>query len=187
MRSELTGTGDEVIDADYVVVTPEPRPSPSGPGPLERPAAAGMDMLRRSTGFARPAGAAKRGGPLFWGGGIALVVMAFWMAGGHALFRHGHALASAPSDLRITSFSSRVERGGPRPALVVDGDASNEGTDAVALPSIEIQVTSGNGTLTRYKLGTAAGLLAAGGVFPFSGRLDLPKHGVKTVSVAFVE
>ena len=71
--------------------------------------------------------------------------------------------------------------------LVIDGEAVNDGRSPAALPSIEIQVVSGNGATTRYKLGTGGMQLNGGASFPFSGRLDMPKHGVKTVSVAFVE
>jgi hypothetical protein len=39
----------------------------------------------------------------------------------------------------------------------------------------------------RYIMGTARGPLAAGGEFSFSSRLEAPKEGVKSVTVAFRE
>ena len=55
------------------------------------------------------------------------------------------------------------------------------------LPALEIRVTGNDGRITRYRLGTAARPLAPGETFAFSSRLDVPKNGVKTVSVTFAE
>lgn len=180
---KLTG-GEAVIDAEYVVVAPQvraPRAMPRKRTPIQP---GGMAMLYPQ---ASPASLAQRGSPLFWIAGFALAAMAFWAAGGHAVVRGAVSATPPAPELRIASFNSRVEQSGARPTLFIDGEAVNEGQFAATLPPLEIQVTSGNGTTTRYKLGTAGALLAAGESFPFSGRLDLPKHGVKTVSVAFVE
>lgn len=187
MGPNSEGAGADIIDAEYIVVDPEPRVRAQVPRAVETStASSGMDMLRQ---IARArSGQRERGGPLFWAGGIALAAVAFWVSGGHELAHGGHAIFSPAAPLlRIVGFNSRVVETGVRPSLVIDGEAVNDGAASAELPSIEIQVTSGNGTLTRYKLGTAGAELAAGDVFPFSGRLDLPKHGVKTVSVAFVE
>lgn len=177
---------DAVIDAEYIVVAPEVRIVDEAPRKLLPAQPAGMAMLDpEASSFA--GARAERGSPLFWTAGLALVAMAFWAAGGHALIRSAAPAAPPASELRIASFNSRIDDSGVRPMLVIDGEAVNEGRAAAPLPSLEIQVTSGNGATTRYKLGTAGASLAAGNSFPFSGRLDLPKHGVKTVSVAFVE
>lgn len=185
----MTTSGEDVIDADYVVVASASRRPNVEPRAVEptTEAAAGMDMLRGATAFEPPA-RVERGSPLFWVAGVAIVAMAFWSAGGYELARLGtSANTLSSSQLRIAAFNSRVIETGARPTLVIDGEAINDGTTTTMLPPLEVQVTSGNGTLTRYKLGTAGAQLASGDVFPFSGRLDLPKHGVKTVSVAFVE
>jgi hypothetical protein len=71
--------------------------------------------------------------------------------------------------------------------LFIDGEASNDGNGASALPPLEIRVTGNDGRITRYTLGTAGRPLAPGERFAFSSRLDVPKNGVRTVSVAFAE
>ncbi len=207
MRSDMRSGGDEIIDAEYVVVEREPRRSrgPSRGGstlrtqlgyraPLANIApvahapepSIGMDSLKRSAQPAENDGRPDYGSPLFWAAGAVIIASAFWVSGGHTLAKLAHS-TKPPVELRIAAFNSRVIESGVRPTLVVDGEAVNDGIDTAALRTLEIQVTSGNGTLTRYKLGTAGHQLAAGDVYPFSSRVDLPKHGVKTVTVAFVD
>ena len=55
------------------------------------------------------------------------------------------------------------------------------------LPPLEIRVTGNDGRTTRYTLGTSGRPLAPGERFAFSSRLEVPKNGVKTVSVTFAE
>jgi hypothetical protein len=71
--------------------------------------------------------------------------------------------------------------------LFVDGEAANDGAAAQQLPPLEIVVTGNDGRITRYRLGTSGRPLAPGETFAFSSRLDVPKNGVKTVSVSFGE
>ena len=46
-------------------------------------------------------------------------------------------------------------------------------------------VTGNDRRITRYTLGTSNRSLAPGERFGFSSRLDVPRNGVKTVSVTF--
>lgn len=69
--------------------------------------------------------------------------------------------------------------------LLVGGEATNDGTIAEKLPPLDIFVTDNDGVVTRYRLGTSGQALAPGEKFAFSSRLDVPKNGVKTVSVSF--
>jgi hypothetical protein len=69
--------------------------------------------------------------------------------------------------------------------LFVDGEAANDGAQAEALPPLEIRVTDNSSNVIRYRLGTSNLSLAPGEKFGFSSRLDVPRNGVKTVSVAF--
>ena len=59
--------------------------------------------------------------------------------------------------------------------------------DVEHLPSLGIAVTGNDGRITRYRLGTSGRPIAPGETFAFSSRLDVPKNGVKTVSVTFGE
>ena len=117
------------------------------------------------------------------------MLAAFWVSGGHTLVRGiPFAATEAPrSALRISGVTSRVDSSGARPILLIDGEAANDGTSTEHLPALEIAVTGNDGLITRYRLGTSGRPLSPGDTFAFSSRLDVPKNGVKTVSVAFVD
>lgn len=185
----------DVVDADYEIVRPaEPRRDMAQPkqthfAPSSAPAA-GMEMLRRDAGRrGRDRPFAVRGGPAFWTFGVGLALAAFWASGGHVLVRHAPfaSAAKTASGFSIAGVTSRIDETGARPVLFVDGEASNSGSRAALLPALEIRVTATDGRATRYKLGTSDEPLAPGGRFAFSSRLEVPKYGVKTVSVAFGE
>jgi hypothetical protein len=190
----------DVIDAEYISLpsappraesealgnskSPEPIPSI---GSAAAPSV-GMDMLRRPEPEAtsrKPA----RGSPLFWAVGIGLALAAFWVSGGHALVRGAPfaAFEAPPSALRISGVTSRVDASSANAILLVDGEAANDGHAVEHLPALEIAVTGNDGRVTRYRLGTSGRPLTPGETFAFSSRLDVPKNGVKAVSVAFAE
>lgn len=184
----------DVIDAEYITLPSEPqrgesksREAPPSIGSASAPMV-GMDMLRRADAAAAPREPA-RGGPLFWALGIGLAAAAFWVSGGHALVRGApFALAEAPRHaLSISGITSRVDVSGMHPILLIDGEAANDSAATEHLPPIEIAVTGNDGRITRYRLGTSGRPMAPGETFAFSSRLDVPKNGVKTVSVTFAE
>lgn len=184
----------DVVDADYEVLPRFGRrdfvqnASKDLPSPPEDLAAAqGMDMLRKPDAASAPSTLRRRGGPIFWIAGACAVFAAFWISGGHVLVRGAAASITQdpPAVLNLTSITSRVDTSGARPVLFVDGEAGNDGPDASALPPLEIHVTGEDGSITRYRLSTSGRLLASGERFAFSSRLEVPKNGVKNVSVAF--
>lgn len=165
------------------------RPSSSGEGRIATGVApvSGMDVLRERTEPPAPTGP-QRGGPLFWATGAALVALAFWVSGGHGIVRDLGLMKAAPaSALRIEAVSSRVDLSGARPLLFIDGGAANDGGVAEPLPPLDILVTDNDGAVTRYRMGMNGRVLAPGERYAFSSRLDVPKNGVKTVTVAFGE
>ena len=178
----------DIVDADYVVL---PRlaahPLPSAPAPiLSAPPIQGMGMLRKpETAPAR----SSRGGPIFWIAGVGMALVSFWVSGGHALVRQGPFLmAEQPaSALTISGVTSRIDASGLKPVLFVDGEAANDGTRSEALPPLEIRVIDNKSNIIRYRLGTSSRSLGPGERFGFSSRLDVPKDGVKTVSVIFAD
>jgi len=181
-----------VTDADYeIVATPRTQPtSPrlqATPPPVAGPEMPGMDMLRQGSG-ARPA-RFSRGGPVFWIVGVGLALAAFWVAGGHTMLTKpgGESDFATQPVMVISNVTSRVDVSGPKPVLFVDGQAGNSGGAPGVMSELEIHVTGNDGRLTRYKLGTAGRQIAAGETFAFSSRLDVPRNGVKTVSVTFGE
>ncbi|MEZ2333152.1 hypothetical protein AB6802_25810 [Mesorhizobium sp. RCC_202] len=178
----------DVVDADYVVLPrfdARPGPVPTiSPPPSSTPPIEGMGMLRRP----EPAPSrSSRGGPMFWIAGIAIALVSFWVAGGHALVRQGPFLANAgpTSALTISGVTSRIDASGLKPLLFVDGEAANDGAGPEMLPPLEIRVTDNNSNIIRYRLGTSNRSLAPGERFGFSSRLDVPKDGVRTVAVIF--
>jgi hypothetical protein len=176
---------DDIVDADYEIVSPPDRDPDRARFPAApTPAAGGMAMLRRAGGELTARGPV-RGGPIFWIFGMAAVAAAFWISGGHALVRP--AAPQPAAALTISGVSSRIETAGRNSFLYIDGHAANDGTAAADLPPLEIRVASNNGRVTRYNLGTSGRVMKPGDKFAFSSRLDVPKSGVKTVSVTFGE
>jgi len=177
----------DIVDADYVVL---PRfvahPQPSAPPPQipSAPSIGGMGMLRKPE--AAPL-RSSRGGPVFWIAGVGIAFASFWVSGGHALVRHSPFWVNAApaSALTISGVTSRIDASGLKPVLFVDGEAANDGARAEALPPLEIRVTDNNSNIIRYRLGTSNRSLGPGERFGFSSRLDVPKDGVRTVSVIF--
>jgi hypothetical protein len=179
----------DVVDADYVVLPRfDARSGPTPTMPLSpiasTPPIEGMGMLRRAEA-APPR--SSRGGPMFWIAGVAIALVSFWVSGGHALVRQGPFLANAgpASALTISGVTSRIDVSGLKPLLFVDGEAANDGARPETLPPLEIRVTDNNSNIIRYRLGTSNRSLAPGERFGFSSRLDVPKDGVRTVSVIF--
>jgi hypothetical protein len=183
------GKARDFIDAEYVIVSADGREQEQARTATggSFAASSGMETLRNRT-FVEARDPA-RGGPLFWAGGIAIAAVAFWVSGGHALFIEGGIAPAykSVSHMRIAGWSSKISDTGINPTLMIDGEVINEGAKASMIPLLEIEVASENGKRTRYKLGTGDASVDAQGTFPFSGRLHLPKDGVKTVSVSFVQ
>jgi hypothetical protein len=191
------GPAGDIVEAEYKVlpafacdaerVKPaSARISPSAP-PNPVPSLEGMGMLRKpGIPASRPA---SRGGPIFWIAGVGAALAAFWVSGGHALVRQAPLFAAGQAGvaLSISGVTSRIDATGPKPVLFVDGEAANDGTRPAQPPPLEISVTGNDGRVTRYRLGTSGRELAPGQRFAFSSRLDLPRNGVRTVSVAFAE
>ena len=179
----------DIVDADYVVL---PRvaihPEPGAPPPQipSTPSIQGMGMLRKPE--AAP-WRSSRGGPVFWIAGVGIALVSFWVSGGHALVRQGsfRVAAEPASALTISGVTSRIDVSGLKPVLFVDGEAANDGAGPETLPPLEIRVTDNNSNIIRYRLGTSNRSLRPGERFGFSSRLDVPKDGVKTVSVIFAD
>jgi len=150
-------------------------------------APAGLSLLAGGSAAIRRE--SSHGGPVFWGVGILLVALAFWVSGGHALVRDlgFDQVRQVQQPLRIAEVKSRVERHGGRDVLFVDGRAENHGPHPVFLPPIQIAVIGNDGGTVRYNLGTNGAELGPGGRYSFSSRLEAPRNGVKSVSVTFQE
>jgi hypothetical protein len=179
----------DIVEADYEVVSQPAGRAPAAQPMTPAPSVEGMDMLRKPDGAPLRAGAS-RGSPIFWIAGVGAALAAFWVSGGDALVRQMPFFAAGQpggAAFSISGVTSRVDVSSSRPLLFVDGEAANDGARTAPLPPLEIKVAGNDGRITRYTLGTAGHPLAPGERFAFSSRLDLPKNGVKTVSVVFAE
>jgi hypothetical protein len=187
----------DVIDAEFETVTSASPEAPRQPSDFvgsgfagvafaaQAPEASGLDILKRTE---IPAQLRRQpGGPAFWGFGLCLVAAAFWISGGHALLppvRLPAFLQEAPT-LKIASLHTRIERIDGHAILFVDGSATNETGRTIEVPPLAISVEGENGKATRFFLGTRDRQIATGETFAFSSRLEVPKDGVKSVSVSF--
>jgi hypothetical protein len=178
-----------VIDAEFETISPVEPPAPERPSPrftAHAPEIAGLDVLKRAEAPPRrPRG--QPGGSAFWTFGLCLAALAFWVSGGHALLPSIHLpafLASAPT-LKIASVHTRIEKIDGHAILFVDGSAANETGRTIEVPPLAINIEGENGRTTRFFLGTRDRRIAAGETFAFSSRLEVPKDGVKSVSVSF--
>lgn len=191
----MTGDGDRggaparsgFTEAEIVSERPtQPQmPRPAG----AEPAMEGMDLLKAHSAPVAAVRNPVHGGPLFWTTGLALVALAFWISGGHALVRHTMVPAAVErgEPLRFGEIRSRIETRDGRDILLIEGEARNHGDAAVAMRPIEISVVDGDGRATRYFLGTRAAELAPGSRYSFSSRIEAPRNGVKSVSLSFQE
>lgn len=177
----------DVIDADYVEVAPEVRsPLSAAARPAAAPEAGGMSILSRRTA-SPPRQHFQPGGVSFWLAGATLALSAFWLSGGHAMFDTAGLFAAQAADARfrignVTQHSQTIDGSA---TLLVAGDVTNEGGATDELPRIAITVTGQDGATATYRLGTSGQSLAPDAKYSFSSRLDMPKDGVKTVSVTF--
>jgi hypothetical protein len=177
----------EIIDAEFETLAPDPaaKDQPSFRFAAEAPEIAGLDVLKRME--AQPSPRGQPGGPAFWFAGLALVAASFWISGGHALLppvRLPAFMTSAPT-LKIASVHTHVEKIDGHAILFVDGSAANETGRTIEVPPLAISVEGENGKTTRFFLGTRDREVAAGETFAFSSRLEVPKDGVRSVSVSF--
>lgn len=178
----------DIVDADYITLDAAPgtrSPAENGAKQPSPPATGGMAILLGS-GPVRARPFSRSGGPAFWLCGLGVAAASFWMAGGHALVSDGALFGTAPqSALSLSAVTSRIDDSGARALLFVDGEAGNDGAAEARMPPLEIRVTGEDGRITRYRLGTLDRILAPGERFAFSGRVEVPRNGVKAVSVAF--
>jgi hypothetical protein len=145
----------------------------------------GLGVLKRPD--APASGRRQPGGPAFWTFGLCLVAAAFWVSGGHALLPSLRipAIFQGSPTLKIAAVHTRVEKIDGHSILFVDGSAVNETGRAIEVPPLAISVENENGKTTRFFLGTRDREVPASETFAFSSRLEVPKDGVKSVSVSF--
>lgn len=172
----------DFTDAEFETVDRQRESAQEAAEPVRHAPADGMEMLR-----AAPPARPRRGGPVFWLCGLAIVAATFWGSGGHALVGTSaiQPVRQKAAGLEIGAVRSRVEQSSDRAILFIDGAVTNKGPDGLAVPALSIAVTRNDGVTTRYLLGTSDTMLQPGEEFAFSSRLPAPEPGVKSVAVTF--
>lgn len=176
-----------VIDAEYVVIdAPLPEERRAG-APTSRRAQSplGLETLRP----VRPdkvAPFSRRGGLRFWGFGLALALLSFWVSGGHALLL-GRSASPAPGGdgLMLTMRDSGIKPVGGRSVLAVEAEIANAAATERQAPGVAVLIVTGDGITMRYMLAGAGAAIPPGGRQRFASRLAVPPGGVRSVSVAF--
>lgn len=181
---------DAVIEADYVVVeAPVPDRHRTGAGKAAQAIAiSGLEALR-PVREARVRHFRRRGGAGFWGSGLALAALCFWVSGGHALVL-GHAAPPAPvmgarEGLTLSMLESGVRPLGGRSVLAVEAEIANAAATVLRVPAVEVLIVTGDGVTMRHLLAGPGSRIAPGARQRLASRLPVPGGGVRSLKVAF--
>ncbi len=173
----------DFVEAEYETVIGQHQKLDRGIDKAEEPGATpiGLDILSRGKANATDG----KAGPVFWLAGAVMIAVAFWVSGGHTVMSDRTIrLASAPKiPLMIEGVSSKVERRGSEPYLLVEGRVVNGGDRSLPLPDLIIQVKATNGSITRYRIAGGEERIVAHGLYAFSSRLGTPESGIENVKV----
>jgi hypothetical protein len=173
-------TVPDVVGAEFETVRDDALPA-RPPQPAASDGRAGLGILMPGDGAGH---GARPGGPVFWSLGLAAVLAAFWVAGGHQILDERGGLGGSAGFV-LSDVRSVIDASGQRALLRVDGTASNAGADPAAMPPLEIRVADTSGRVTRYKLGTEARTVAPGETLSFASLLEVPSAGVGKVTLRF--
>ena len=126
-----------------------------------------------------------KAGPLFWIAGALLIAVAFWISGGHTIVSDQpiNLATASQNPLAIEGVSSKLERRGSNPYLLVEGKVLNGSDRSLPLPDLIIQVKASDGSITRYRIAGGEERILAYGQYAFSSRLGTPQSGIENVKV----
>jgi hypothetical protein len=153
----------------------------------------GTDKVGMSVFGRKPAKLVGDDSIAFYGFGVALVMLSFWVSGGHSLFRpiDSTVTGSIPAAASVTDGYSevvdaawRVVTIDGRSALHVEGTVRNSGTQAVHTRPVTVTVKQTDGFTKRYLLGQKGWTLGPGQEVVVSGRLDIASAGIASVVIA---
>ena len=122
----------------------------------------------------------------FYGFGVTLVMLSFWVSGGHALFAQidrtvTGSIQSRQKPVEIADPAWRVVTQNGQSALHVEGVVRNSGAAGVHSGPVTVTVTYEDGSTKRYLLGRKGWTLGAGQEVVVTGRLDITSAGVASV------
>jgi hypothetical protein len=127
----------------------------------------------------------------FYGFATVLVVLAFWVSGGHAVFNRADSIttasiAAAPAYGQGELIDSNWEimgEGGKR-ALKVEGIVRNPGNQSIHAGPVLVRLEFADGSRSTFNLGREGWTLAAGHEILVSGRLDISAKPVASVTLS---
>jgi hypothetical protein len=125
----------------------------------------------------------------FYGFGAILVMLSFWVSGGHSLFRQIDRMPTASiqplgASSEIADASWRVITADGKSALHVEGIVRNSGKIAVHTKPVTVTVKHNDGSTKRYLLGQKGWTLGPGQEVVVSGRLDITSASIASVVIA---
>ena len=125
----------------------------------------------------------------FYGFGSVLVMLSFWVFGGHTLFRDVDmtptgSIQSVQRSIEIAEPSWRVVSNDRRSALHVEAIVRNTGKAAVHTKPVTVTVKHNDGSTKRYLLGQNGWTLGPGQEVVVSSRLDIASAGIASVIIA---
>jgi archaellum component FlaG (FlaF/FlaG flagellin family) len=123
----------------------------------------------------------------FYGFGAVLVVLSFWVFGGHSLFQNVDRMTTASIravSTEIADASWRVVTADGKTELFVEGIVKNSGKVALHTKPVTVTVKHNGGSTKRYLLGQNGWTLAPGQEVVVSGRLDIGSASIASVVIA---
>jgi hypothetical protein len=138
----------------------------------------GMSLFAGRDGPAAPARKNGNSAPerenraAFYGFSAVLVVLSFWVSGGHALFNHGGATLAARPDATVM-LTDQTWHALPGAGLAVSAVLLNTGTAPAAAKPVDVRIRMADGRHLTFRIGAGGARIAAGSAMPVSARFDL--------------
>jgi hypothetical protein len=152
----------------------------------------GSDKVGMSVFGKKPARPMPDDSIAFYGFGAILVMLSFWVSGGHSLFRTVDlmptgAIHAKNSSFEIADTAWRVVTVDGRSALHVEGIVRNSGRLAVHTKPVTVTVKHSDGLTKRYLLGQKGWTLGPGQEVVVSGRLDIASAAIASVAITLAD
>ena len=146
----------------------------------------GKDKIGMSVFGKKPGKPLRDDSIAFYGFSAALVLLSFWVSGGHALFAQidrtvTGSIQSTQTAAEIIDPAWRVITVDGRSALHVEGVVRNSSTAAVHSGPVTVTVKHEDGSTKRYILGRKGWTLGASQEVVVTGRLDIASASVASV------
>lgn len=128
--------------------------------------------------------------PAFYSLGLCIILISFWVSGGHNLFVEPQKLdpiivASVEKPLTIENVEWQVRYRAQRPVLMVKGHVHNPHETGQRPRDLMIRARYPDGKTEKLFLKAHGQPLAGGSDYQFHGQLDLNRREIASVTVSF--